>query len=50
MFYEENVPGVGVLARFIGPGGGGFELFFDRGWGICPSKKLPGGMVRLGID
>ena len=43
MFYEENVPGGGVLARFIGPGGGGFELFFDRGVGNLPIKKIARG-------
>ena len=44
------MPGGGALARFYRPGGEGFELFFARGWGIRPSKKFPGGMVRLGID
>ena len=39
---EENAPGGGVLARFIGPGVGGLDLLFAQGWGICPSKKLPG--------
>ena len=43
-------PGGGVLLVFIGLGGGGFELFFSREWGIRPLKKLPAGMVRLGID
>ena len=38
------------LARFYRPGGGGFELFFCLGVGNSPIKKLPGGMVRLGID
>ena len=48
---EENASRDGVLAHFYRPGGGGFELFFCPGrWGIRPSKKLPGGMVRLGID
>ena len=45
--------GVEFQLIFIGPEGGGFELFFCLGgWGIRPSKKLPGGggMVRLGID
>ena len=47
---EENAPGGGVSARFYRLGGGPFEFFFARGWGIRPSKKLPGGLVRLGID
>ena len=29
------------------PGDGGFVLFFVRGWGIRPSKKLPGGWSGL---
>ena len=33
------------LLVLIGPGGGGFELFFPEGWGILPSKKLPGGFA-----
>ena len=37
----------GVLARSCRLGGGGFELFFARGWGICPSKKLPGGLALV---
>ena len=36
----------GVLARFYRPGDRGFELFFARGWGIRPSKKLPRGFPR----
>ena len=44
----------GVLARFYRPGVGVLNSFLSGGWGICPSKKLPGdfagGMVRLGID
>ena len=48
--FKENAPGGGVLARFYRLGGGSFELFFGRGWGIRPSKKLPGGVVRLRID
>ena len=40
---EENAPGGGVLARFYGR----FELFLPRGWGIRPSKKLPGGWSGL---
>ena len=27
-------PGVGFWLIFIGPGGGGFELFLPGGWGI----------------
>ena len=42
------MPGDGVLARFIGPGGGGFELFLPRGWRIHPSKKLPRDFARGG--
>ena len=43
-----------MLALFICPGGGGFELFFP-GVANSPIKKIaggfcPGGMVRLGID
>ena len=44
---------MGFQLVFIGPRGGGFELgggFLHGGWEIRPSKKLPGGMVRLGID
>ena len=37
-----------VLARLYWPGGGGFELFLPRGWGIRPSKKFPGGFSRGG--
>ena len=45
------MPGGGVLARFLNQGVGGFELFFlSEEWGIRQSKKLPGWMVRLGID
>ena len=49
------MPQGGVLALFIDPGGGGFELLFARGWKIRPSKDFPGvlpgeGMVKLGID
>ena len=41
---------MGFLLVFIGPGGGGgFELFL-LGDGNSPMKKLPRGMVRLGID
>ena len=46
----------GVLARFYRPEDRDFELLFcPGGWGIRPSKNLPGafargGMVRLGID
>ena len=41
---------MGFLLVFIGPGGGGgFELFLPGG-GNSPMKKLPRGMVRLGID
>ena len=41
---------MGFLLVFIGPGGGGgFELFLPGG-GNSPIKKLPRGMVRLGID
>ena len=47
-------PGVGFWLVFIRLGGGGFEVFFARGWGIRPSKSLlegfARGMVRLGID
>ena len=48
-------PGVGFELVFIGPRGGGFELFFARGVGNSPIKKIargfcPRGMVRLGID
>ena len=39
-----------VLARFYRPGGGGFELFFARGWGIRPSNKLPGGEEWSGLE
>ena len=35
-------PGGRILARFIGPG---VLKFFARGWGIPPSKKLPGGFA-----
>ena len=45
---KENARRGGVLARFHRPGGGGFELFFVRGSGIRPSKKLPGGFARVG--
>ena len=34
-------PGGGVLARFIGPGGRGFELSFCPGVGNSPIKNLP---------
>ena len=50
------MPWGGVLARFYRSGGVGvLNSFFAWGWGIRPSKKLPGGfsrdgMVRLGID
>ena len=48
---EGNAPGMGFELVFIGPGGSGFLNFlFARGWGIRLSKKLPGGMVRLGIS
>ena len=47
---EKNAPGVGVLARFYRPGGGGFELFFTRGWGIGPSKKIARGFCSGGGD
>ena len=40
----------GVLVCFYRPGGGGFELFFAQGWGICPSKKLPGVLPGGGGD
>ena len=41
---EENaLPGGGVLARFYRPGDGSFKLFLPGGWGIRPSKQLPGG-------
>ena len=43
-------PWGGVLARFYGPGGESFELFFAQVVGNSPIKKLPRGMVRLGID
>ena len=47
----EKFPGGGVLARFYRPQGWGFWTpFLPGGWGIRPSKKLPGGMVRLGTD
>ena len=36
-------PGDGVLARFHRPGGGGFELFFARGVGNSPIKKIARG-------
>ena len=36
-------PGGGVLARFYRPGGGGFELFFARGMGNSPIKKISRG-------
>ena len=42
---EKNAPGGGVLARFYRPGGWGLELFFARGLGIRPSKKLPQGFA-----
>ena len=47
---EENAPGGGVLARFYRPGGWGFELFFARGVGNSPIKRIARGMVRLVID
>ena len=47
---KKNAPGGGVFARFYRPGGGSFEVLFARGWGIRPSQKLAGGMVRLGIN
>ena len=34
---------MGVLARFYRPGGGGFELFFARGVGNSPIKKIARG-------
>ena len=37
--------GVGFLLDFIGPGGGGFELFLP-GVGIRLSKKLPGDFAQ----
>ena len=41
-------PGGGVLARFYGPGDGGFELFFCPGVGNLPIKKnCPGGWSGL---
>ena len=40
VFIVENVPGDGVLARFYGPGGGGFDLFFYPGVGNSPIKKI----------
>ena len=43
---REKCPGGGVLARFYGPGGGGLNSFYARGWGIRPSKKLPGGFAQ----
>ena len=47
---ENPVGWGGVLARFYGSGGEGFELLFARVVGNSPIKKLPRGMVRLGID
>ena len=40
---------LGVLV-FIGPGEVGVLNSFCPGGGNLPIKKLPGGMVRLGID
>ena len=44
------LPGGGVLARFYRSGAWGLELFFARGVGNLPIKKIARGMVRLGID
>ena len=38
----------GLLARFYRPGGGGFELFFARGVGNSPIKKIARGFCRGG--
>ena len=45
-----KMPRGGVLARFYRLGGWGFEVFLCPGVGNSPIKKLPRGMVRLGID
>ena len=42
---EGNAPGGGVLAGFYRPRGWGLNSFFDRGWRIRPSEKLPGGFA-----
>ena len=42
------MPSGGVLARFIGPGGGGFELLFSPGGGkFIHQKNCPGGWSGL---
>ena len=51
LIIEKNASRGGVLVRFVGPGGGGFELFFCPGGGeFAHQKSCLGGMVRLGID
>ena len=45
-FYMIFVPFFSCLIEENAPGGGGFELFLPRGWGICPSKRFPRGFAR----
>ena len=45
---REKYPRGGALAHFYRVGV--LNSFFARGLRNRPSKKLPGGMVRLGID
>ena len=45
---EENAPRGGVLARFYRLGGGGFEVFFARGVGNSPIKKIAPGVCPGG--
>ena len=41
----------GALARFYRPGGLEFSTFFlPGGWGICQSKKMPGGRRWSGLE
>ena len=40
--------GGGVLARFYGPGGGSFELYFCLGVGNSPIKNIARGFARGG--